>query len=226
VSINVSPTTMSVSTNVTVWPAIAGQLPLSPLTTNPANVVAGQTTQVTWTLPAGATTCTLSSNASLNGGGSFTSGTTSVAGPVPTATQYQATYTSTTIDSETNGGVVTFSAACASGASPGIGQVTVTPAPVAVMATPSSGVAAGDQVTINWTPPAQATVCGLSSDGPGGGSFSGTFSVDPATGAALVATYTVGPNDWQNPNNIVDITGSCSTGATPGVATITVTPPP
>jgi hypothetical protein len=130
VTLDVSFPTMSVSTNLTVWPAIAGQQPLSPLTTNPSTVPAGSSTQVTWTLPAGATQCTLTSNANPVGGGPFTAGTTSVNGPVNSATQYQATYTSTATDlSPPNNGIIIFTAMCSAGASPGAGQVTVTTPP-------------------------------------------------------------------------------------------------
>jgi hypothetical protein len=105
-------TTMSVSTYLTVWPAIA-------VTTSAQSVVAGQSVQVNWTPAAGATACTLASS----GQGSFNSGsTTFVQGPA-TGTPYAASYL-TSVHDVSKG--VTFAATCTAGASAGIASITVT----------------------------------------------------------------------------------------------------
>jgi hypothetical protein len=94
---------------------------------SPTSVAATNSATVAWTPPASGTTCALtSSNALVSGAGTFTGGTTSVSGPADGITQYQATYTSTETDATTNGGIVTFTAACS--ATPfGSAQLTVTP---------------------------------------------------------------------------------------------------
>ena len=104
--------TMSVSTYLTVWPAIA-------VTTSPQSVVAGQSVQVNWTPPAGATACTLT----FSGQGSFNSGsTTFVPGPT-TGTSYGASYLASVHDVSKG---VTFAATCTAGASAGVASITVT----------------------------------------------------------------------------------------------------
>jgi hypothetical protein len=105
-------TTMSVSTYLTVWPAIA-------VTTSAQSVVAGQSVQVNWTPAAGATACTLAAS----GQGSFNSGsTTFVQGPA-TGTPYVASYLASVHDVSKG---VTFAATCTAGASAGIASITVT----------------------------------------------------------------------------------------------------
>lgn len=105
-------TTMSVWTYLTVWPAIG-------VTTSAQSVVAGQSVQVNWAPPAGATACTLA----FSGQGSFNSGsTTFVQGPT-TGTPYVASYLTNQHDVSKG---VTFAATCAAGASAGIAAISVT----------------------------------------------------------------------------------------------------
>jgi hypothetical protein len=104
VTIDVSFPTMSVSTNVTTWPAVA----VSPSLMSTGG---GQAVTVTWTPPAGATNCTLINNGAP--GASWSVGSiTTVAGPTDGSTQYQATY-----QSVGNDGLVTFTGYCTAGAS-------------------------------------------------------------------------------------------------------------
>jgi len=107
-------TTMSVSTYLTVWPAIA-------VTTSAQSVVAKQSVQVTWTPPTGATVCKLTEN----GQGAFTAGSvTSVSGPATNPpTPYVASYL--TVPQDVSKGV-TFAATCAAGASAAVASITVT----------------------------------------------------------------------------------------------------
>jgi hypothetical protein len=109
-----NPTSTSVTAYVTS--------PLQPIVVNvnPSGVGGGGSVQVTWTPAAGAMGCMLSSN----GQGTFSAGTTTVSGPT-TGAAYTATYKSVEEDSESNGGIVTFTATCTTGASPGSAQITV-----------------------------------------------------------------------------------------------------
>jgi hypothetical protein len=98
--------------------------PIVAVSLNPASVSGGDSTQITWTPPANATGCTLTSN----GQGTpnpiaIDNGTTSG------SSEPVATYASTATDAQTNGGIVTITAACTAGASPGNAQLTVTPPP-------------------------------------------------------------------------------------------------
>jgi len=113
-SINVSPTTMSVTTNLTVWKAIV-------VTASPTSVTAGTSTQVTWTPPAGATGCTLTSN----GQGTPTYPIATDNGPTSGNAEPVATYTSAAADAGTT---VTITAACTTGA----GGATPASAPLTV----------------------------------------------------------------------------------------------
>ena len=208
--INVSPTTMSVTTNLKVWQAIL-------VTATPNPVVGGNPVTVTWTLPAtapaNAAGCTLATNGQGTLGAS-----TLVSG------SYQATYMSSPND---DGNTVTFTAACPAGASPGIAQVMVIFPFVTVSLNPTS-VSGGNPTQITWTPPAGATGCTLTSNGDQTQNPN-PLATDsgPASGSAEpVATYTSTVTDSQTNGGIVTITGACTAGASTGNAQLTVTPPP
>jgi hypothetical protein len=113
-------TTMSVAAHLTVWPVITGLSPQVPLTTspNPTSISGnGGITSVTWTPPAGATQCTLTST---NG-----QGTANPLDTVTPATGASRTATYTAVAADVSTGTVNFAATCTAGASPGSGQVTV-----------------------------------------------------------------------------------------------------
>jgi hypothetical protein len=185
------------------------------VTANPTSVTAGQFTQINWTPPAGATGCTLTSNGQGTPNPLATDNGPTTGSPEPVAT-----YTSTVADAQTNGGVVTFTAACAAGASPGIAQVTVT-LPITVSLNPNQ-INGGQSTQITWTPPAGATTCTLTSNGQGTANPIATDNGPTSGSPEPLATYTSVEADAETNNGIVTITASCTTGASNGTAPLTV----
>jgi hypothetical protein len=104
----VPPNTASSSFNYVVTP---GAITVS---LNPTGVGGGQSTQITWIPPSGATGCTLTSN----GQGTPTNPIATDNGPTTGAPEPVATYNSVEADAETNNSIVTITATCTAGASP------------------------------------------------------------------------------------------------------------
>jgi hypothetical protein len=201
--------TMSVSAHLTIWQAVV-------VTTSAQSVTVGNSVQIDWTPPAAATGCSLTSN-----GGGTLSGTTTPSGPTP----YVASYKAAQADVASG---VTFTATCTAGASPGSASITVSAAvspAIVVSVSPSAAGDDGFQVRVTWTPPAGATGCTLS--GNGTGALSGTLEVaGPTTGAPNNATYRTAETDPTRNGGIVTFTATCTAGASPGSAHLTVNESP
>jgi hypothetical protein len=196
--------TMSVSTHLTIWPAVL-------VTTSAQSVTVGNSVLIDWTPPAAATGCTLISN-----GHGILSGTTTPSGPTPYVASYQAA------QADVASGV-TFTANCTAGASPGVASITVNAVSQAIVVSVSPSPVGDDgyPAQVTWTPPAGATGCTLS--GNGRGALSGTLQVGgPATGAPNYATYRSTEADPTRNGGIVTFTATCTAGASPGSAHLTV----
>jgi hypothetical protein len=199
---------MTVSAHLTIWQAVM-------VTTSAQSVTVGNSVQIDWTPPAAATGCVLTSN-----GVGTLSGTTTPSGSTPYVASYQAA------QADIASGV-TFTATCTSGASPGSASIAVNAAvsPAIVVSVSQSPVGDdGFKVQVTWTPPAAATGCTLS--GNGTGTLSGTTHVSPATGTPNIATYKTTETDPTRNGGIVTFSATCTAGASPGNAQLTVSESP